>query len=108
MDIIKSLVLALLLLAMSACAAELSVHRIQDADDMRESAQQAIGLGMIEAPDQEWVDKVTAYYFALNVAWAQGDEEQYEAFYAAIEALYEDLVEDYIEPQEPEAPKTEL
>ena len=108
MDIIKSLALALLLLATPACAAELSVHLIQDADDMRETAQQAIGLGMIEAPEQEWIDRVTAYYFALNVAWAQGDEAQYEAFHAKIEALYTDLVEDYVEPQEQEVPKTEL
>ena len=109
MDIIKSLTLAFLLLfSAPALANELPVDLIQDADDMRESSQQAISLCMIEPPDQEWIDMVTAYYFALNIAWAYENEEAYKEFYRKIEELYEDLVADAIQYEETEAPKTEL
>ena len=109
MDIIKTLALTVLLLfSIPAFANELSIDLIQNADDMSASAQQAIALGLIEAPDQEWIDEISAYYFGLNVAWAFEDEDQYKAIYAEMEALYEELVEDAIQYEEPEAPKTEL
>ena len=108
MDIVKSLALAVLLLATPAFANELSSDLIRHADEMRESAQMAIGLGLIERPDQDWIDVVHAYYLALNVAWAYKDEKEYEAFYLKLQELYADLVEDFVAPEEPEAPKTEL
>ena len=92
--------IVLLLFILSGCAQnmftereELSLDAIQEADSFRNTAQSLSGYGLLEAPSLEWIDRESAYYIALNAAWANGDEKKMEYFLERLEDLYSDLVE---------------
>ncbi len=107
------LLLPLTLFTVMGCAQALYLERaeppleaIQRADELREKGQILSDMGLIETPDGEWFDVEHAYYLALNVAWAYGDEEEMEYFMGRIEDLYQELIEDenLILPNDYESP----
>lgn len=100
----KILLLALTMFIFGGCSqimdtsrVELSLEAIQRADEMGRRGRELVEFGLIDAPEQEWIDKISAYYIALNSAWAYGDEDSVDYFFGKMEDLYLELVEDQLE-----------
>ena len=98
------LIVALLLAGCTASLQkeELSMDYIQKVDDRQYKINRAIQYGLIERPDRDHRDKFGAYYYSIHVAWAYGDEEEYERFYEELMLLLDEL-EDEVSLDKPGA-----
>ena len=70
---------------------KLSMNNIRVVDDRQYKINLAIQYGLIEPPGRDYKDLSTAYYYSMHVAWAYGDEEEYERFYEEIMLLLDKL-----------------
>ena len=97
---IKALILAIVLVWPGAVFSnELPISIIQHVDQVEALIQEYVSDGNAEMPDQDWFDEKYAYYTALNVAWAHGDEDAVEHFIQELMHLYAEVLDDAgIEP----------
>jgi hypothetical protein len=87
---------------------ELPLNLIKEVDQIQAQAIMAVQFGALEHPGQDFLDKVNAYYTALNAAWAYGDKEDYEYYGSLLLVMFADLLAEMEQPAEPEAPKQDL
>jgi hypothetical protein len=111
MRILVSLLLAFMLSACSLSvnsSEELPLTLIKQVDQLQAHAMSAVQFGALQHPGQDFIDKVSAYYTAMNVAWAWRDKEDHEYYASLLLIMFKDLLAEAEQPAEPEAPKQDL
>ncbi len=81
-----TILLMLALMSTPVFANELDLSIIQSIDAARIDFAMAVQMQLVA---QEIIDVETAYYLAMNVAYANEEEKRYEAHAAVLEELYE-------------------
>lgn len=110
----RTFLVLLLAFMLSACSLsvntreELPLDLIKQVDQAQAYTINAVRYKKLEHPGQDFLDKVNAYYTALNVAWAWGDKEDYEYYGNLLLVMFADLLAEAEAPAEPEAPKQGL
>lgn len=73
---------------------KLSLDHIKEIDACHQAVGRAIGMGIVEHPGQDYLDEFNAYYYAMNVAWAYGDEDDYDEFHEILLDQCETTIEE--------------
>ena len=86
---------------------ELSFVLIDEIDERKERINFAIYLGLVEPPDKDWMTRSTSYYYAMHIAWAHGDKEDYVHFYEEMRTLYAEMEDELEELKDSPIPPLE-
>ena len=76
---------------------ELDLVLIEEIDERKGRLNYAVNLGLLEPPDQDWIDRSTAYYYAMHIAWAYKDREDYVHFYEEMRTLYAEMEDELMD-----------
>ncbi len=85
MKLLISIAVVLALMSAPVYANDLDLSIIQNADEARADFAMAVQMGLIEP---KLIDVEMAYYFAMNVAYANEEADRYKAHSEVLQELY--------------------